>query len=169
MKRIVMTFIFLAGLTGCISFMAMPVEEKDGDGTKGALPVRNDRTTLAPSSVRLPSNPTWVAHPDNNFTPPRPAPDLPSTRATTIMACNSPRPDPATSLTPTVTAPRSVPTGLAPVTAQTPATAPECGAPSADGAYPGWPATGQVSSTGALLPLVISSQVVAGAPTRHDS
>jgi hypothetical protein len=50
--------------------------------------------------------------------------------------------------------------------AQSSATAPECGAPSADGNYEGWPVAGQASSTGALLPLVISSQVVAGAPSR---
>lgn len=50
--------------------------------------------------------------------------------------------------------------------AQAPTQAPECGPQSADGAYPGWPAAGQASSTGALLPLVISSQVVAGPTTR---
>src|SRR5262245_20231171 len=60
----------------------------------------------------------------------------------------------------------TAPIATSPVAAQAPATAPECGTPSADGAYPGWPATGQASSTGDLLPLVISSQVVAGAPTR---
>src|SRR6188472_3983594 len=58
------------------------------------------------------------------------------------------------------------PSALAPVAAQSPSAVPECGAPSADGAYPGWPSSSQASSTGALLPIVISSQVVAGAPTR---
>jgi hypothetical protein len=56
--------------------------------------------------------------------------------------------------------------GAAQVAAQAPSAAPECGPTSADGAYPGWPAAGQASSQGALLPLVVSSQVVAGPPTR---
>lgn len=56
--------------------------------------------------------------------------------------------------------------GPAAPSAQAQGTAPECGAPSTDGNYPGWPVAGQASSTGALLPLVISSQVVAGPPSR---
>lgn len=60
----------------------------------------------------------------------------------------------------------TVPAVASQAAAQTPSTAPECGPPSADGNYPGWPVAGQVSSTGALLPLVISSQVVAGPPGR---
>ena len=59
-----------------------------------------------------------------------------------------------------------VPASAAQLTAQSPATAPECGPVSPDGNYPGWPIAGQVSSTGALLPLVISSQLVAGPPSR---
>ncbi len=59
-----------------------------------------------------------------------------------------------------------VPATAAPMAAQAPSTAPECGPLSADGNYAGWPVAGQVSSTGALLPLVISSQVVAGPPNR---
>ncbi len=60
----------------------------------------------------------------------------------------------------------TVPAGAAQAVAQTPSAAPDCGPVSADGNYPGWPVAGQASSTGALLPLVISSQIVAGPPTR---
>lgn len=56
--------------------------------------------------------------------------------------------------------------GPAQVVAQTPSVAPECGPPSADGNYQGWPVAGKATSQGALLPLVVSSQVVAGQPTR---
>lgn len=59
-----------------------------------------------------------------------------------------------------------VPVAGAPAAAQAPATAPDCGPASPDGAYPGWPAAGQASSDGQLIPLVVSSQVVAGPPSR---
>jgi hypothetical protein len=58
------------------------------------------------------------------------------------------------------------PMSAAPVAAQSPSGAPDCGPASADGSYPGWPAAGQASSTGQLIPLVVSSQVVAGPPSR---
>jgi len=54
--------------------------------------------------------------------------------------------------------------GGGPVGAQTPSVAPACGPASAT--YPGWPAAGHATSQGALIPLVISSQVVSGPPTR---
>lgn len=54
----------------------------------------------------------------------------------------------------------------APAAAQAPSLAPDCGTPSADGNYPDWPVAGQATSTGPLIPLVVSSQVVAGPPTR---
>ncbi len=58
------------------------------------------------------------------------------------------------------------PLGALPAAAQAPSTAPECGPVSQDGSYPGWPVAGQASSDGQLIPLVVSSQVVAGPPTR---
>lgn len=54
--------------------------------------------------------------------------------------------------------------GTGQVVAQAPSAAPECGPTSSE--YPGWPAAGQATSTGAIIPLVVSSQVVAGPPTR---
>lgn len=56
--------------------------------------------------------------------------------------------------------------GGAPVSAQSPVVAPECGPQSPDGSYPGWPATGQASSDGQLIPLVVAVQLVAGPPSR---
>jgi hypothetical protein len=56
--------------------------------------------------------------------------------------------------------------GAPPAIARSPAAAPDCGTPSADGSYAGWPAAGQATSDGQLIPLIISSQVVAGPPTR---
>jgi hypothetical protein len=53
-----------------------------------------------------------------------------------------------------------------PVAAQSPSMAPDCGTPSADGAYPGWPKTQQATSDGQLIPLIVSSEVVAGPPSR---
>jgi hypothetical protein len=53
-----------------------------------------------------------------------------------------------------------------PMAAQAPSAAPECGPRSADGSYAGWPAAGQASSDGQLIPLLVSSQVVAGPPSR---
>lgn len=56
----------------------------------------------------------------------------------------------------------------APVGAQDtpPSAAPECGPPSSDGNYEGWPGLGSVSATGDLLPLIVSTQTVAGPPAR---
>ncbi len=48
----------------------------------------------------------------------------------------------------------------------TPSSAPDCGTPPATGNYDGWPAAGNISANGNLLPLIISSQNVAGPPTR---
>jgi hypothetical protein len=53
-----------------------------------------------------------------------------------------------------------------PALAQDAAAAPDCGPSSADGNYQGWPTLGQVSATGGLLPLIVSSEVVAGPPSR---
>lgn len=53
-----------------------------------------------------------------------------------------------------------------PAAAQGPSVAPDCGPQSADGSYPGWPSAGQVTSDGQLIPLVVSSQLVAGPPSR---
>lgn len=58
------------------------------------------------------------------------------------------------------------PVGMSHALAQGPSPAPECGPPSPDGSYGDWPAAGQASSDGQLIPLVVSSQVVAGPPTR---
>jgi hypothetical protein len=59
-----------------------------------------------------------------------------------------------------------VPSAAAHTAAQAPSTAPACGPAGPDGNYEGWPIAGQASSTGALLPLIISSQLVAGPPSR---
>ncbi|MFN8521149.1 MAG: hypothetical protein U0667_17570 [Chloroflexota bacterium] len=58
------------------------------------------------------------------------------------------------------------PVSSAQVAAQSPVAAPDCGPQSADGSYAGWPAAGQASSDGQLIPLLVSSEVVAGPPSR---
>lgn len=57
---------------------------------------------------------------------------------------------------------------IAPVTAQDapPSVAPDCGPVSSTGTYEGWPTGGSVSATGNLLPLIVSTQTVAGPPSR---
>lgn len=57
---------------------------------------------------------------------------------------------------------------VSPVTsaAQSPSGVPECGPPSATGNYAGWPVGGNVSANGNLIPLIVSSQNVAGPPAR---
>jgi len=50
--------------------------------------------------------------------------------------------------------------------AQSPSGAPDCGPVSTTGNYAGWPVGGNISANGPLLPLVVSSQNVAGPPTR---
>ncbi len=47
-----------------------------------------------------------------------------------------------------------------------PTGAPDCGTPPATGNYDGWPVGGNISANGPLLPLIVSSQNVAGPPTR---
>ncbi|MET0772270.1 MAG: hypothetical protein ABWZ82_04225 [Candidatus Limnocylindrales bacterium] len=59
-----------------------------------------------------------------------------------------------------------VPAAAGQTAAQAPSMAPECGPDSPDGNFPDWPVPGQAISTDAILPLVISSQLVAGPPSR---
>ncbi len=56
----------------------------------------------------------------------------------------------------------------APAAAQSPdqVVAPDCGPASPDGSYEGWPGFGSVSATGDLLPIIVSTQTVAGPPSR---
>ncbi len=50
--------------------------------------------------------------------------------------------------------------------AQGPSLAPDCGPASTTGTYDGWPIAGQVTASGNLVPIVVSSQNVAGPPSR---
>ena len=50
--------------------------------------------------------------------------------------------------------------------AQSPSGAPDCGPVSATGNYAGWPVGGNISANGNLLPLIVSTENVAGPPTR---
>jgi len=50
--------------------------------------------------------------------------------------------------------------------AQTPSMAPDCGPASTTGNYEGWPVAGQASANGNLLPIIVSSQNVAGPASR---
>jgi hypothetical protein len=53
-----------------------------------------------------------------------------------------------------------------PSLAQAASGAPECGPANPTGIYEGWPIPGQVTANGNLLPLIISTHSVAGAPSR---
>ena len=58
------------------------------------------------------------------------------------------------------------PVAAGPSLAQSPSGAPDCGPASTTGNYDGWPQAGQVTANGNLVPVVVSSQNVAGPPTR---
>ena len=50
--------------------------------------------------------------------------------------------------------------------AQAPSGAPDCGPATTTGTYDGWPAAGSVSANGNLVPVIVSSEIVAGPPGR---
>lgn len=158
MKRIGTTICLLAGLSGCISVTATPTagDRKPVD-VKPTATTMATPTTPAASSVALPTNPTWTAHPGH---------DLAGTRQPVDQAAAW-SPQASGSLTPMVTTPRPLPAGLASATPLPPAhaTRPAPAAPTSDyqASYP--------SPTAAARPpadLALASATVPTAPAKPE-
>src|SRR5690242_1390288 len=95
MKRISGTFVLLAGLSGCISFTPGPgVGEKkageDRPGMPGAAGPGQAPGNAA--AANLPTNATWMAHPEHQSVPIRPSDQLAARLQTSYAPFNPPRP-----------------------------------------------------------------------------
>src|SRR5262245_66363619 len=112
MKRISGTFVLLAGLSGCMSFTPGPGEgeKKTSDDRPGMPGAPAPGMAMANAPVSLPTNPTWMAHPEHQAVPVRPSDEV----AARLQTSYAPVTPPGPAAPPPVPAPQAL--AMAPTT-----------------------------------------------------